>query len=97
MVSHTAVFIPKEGVTEEQIQAVLAEAVALVGKIPGLIQVIAGRQVRQRSAEYPWGFTMLLENQAALEGYYPHPAHRAFAEKLKAIAEKVSDFDIVDK
>jgi hypothetical protein len=68
----------------------------LVGVIPGLVSVTAGHQVRERSSEYPWGFTMYLKDREALEGYYPHPAHRAFAEKFKALAEKIIDFDIVE-
>ncbi len=96
MVSHTAVFQPKEGVTEEQIQGLFEEAHALVSVIPGLVSVIAGRQVRERSADYSWGFTMILDSKAALDAYYPHPAHRAFAEKFKCIADKITDFDIAE-
>jgi hypothetical protein len=96
MVSHTAVFCPKEGVTEEQIQGLFEEAHALVGVIPGLVSVIAGRQVRGWSADYSWGFTMILDSKAALDAYYPHPAHRAFAEKFKAVAETIIDFDIIE-
>jgi hypothetical protein len=96
MVTHTAVFQIKEGVTEEQIDALFAELRSLVGIIPGLISVTAGRQVRERSSEYPWGFTMYLNDKESLENYYPHPSHRAFAEKFKAIAQKIIDFDIVE-
>jgi hypothetical protein len=96
MVTHTAVFQPKEGITEEQIEALFAESRHLVGVIPGLVSVTAGRQVRERSSDYPWGFTMYLKDKEALEGYYPHPAHRTFAEKFRTIAEKIVDFDIVE-
>jgi len=42
------------------------------------------------------GFASNLADTAALDGYYPHPAHRAFAETVTALAEKITDFAIVD-
>ena len=96
MVTHTVVFQPKAGISVEQIAQLLAEACSLADAIPGIVSVTAGRQVRERSAEYSWGFVISLADKAALDGYYPHPAHRAFAEKFKALAEKITDFDIVE-
>ena len=94
---HVVLFQFKESATPEQV----AEIEKAFAKLPDQIDTITG---------YEWGinvspeglndglthcFLVTFADKAGLETYLPHPAHKAFVDKLKPILEKAVVVDYV--
>jgi len=94
-VKHLVLVELKDGVTDADLQEALDGLHALIGQIPGLLAVEAGRNFTDRAGNYNFAAVMTLEDKAALAGYGPHPAHQAAAGKLGAFANAlmVVDFE----
>lgn len=83
MIRHIVLIRFRPEVTEATILAIFADLCALVGQVPGLIDLQAGRSASPEDIErgYMHGFTADFTDAAALAAYGTHPAHvRAAAE-----------------
>ncbi|MEM0969082.1 MAG: Dabb family protein [Verrucomicrobiota bacterium] len=87
-----------ETATEEQIVEIETE----FAKLPDEIDTITGFEWgRTKTVEvdlakgYTHCFLVTFADQAGLEAYLPHPAHKAFVAKLRPILEEVHVFDYV--
>lgn len=96
-VKHFGVFRFRPEVTPEGIQRCFAEMHAMVGRIPGLLDMIHGPYDSPEGLAdgFTHGFVMTFESAAARDAYLPCPEH----ERVKAIVipclERVVVFDFV--
>lgn len=85
----------KEAAPPAQVAEIEKEFAALPQKISGLLRYQAGRN--NSSAAFNMGFThgflLTFLHPDARDDYLPHPAHRAFGEKLRPILEDVLVLD----
>lgn len=94
-VKHFGVFRFKPGITAERIEDCFAEMRAMVGRIPGLLDMIHGPYESPEGLAdgFTHGFVMTFESAAARDAYLPCPEH----ERVKAIVvpclERVVVFD----
>jgi len=92
---HVVLFKFKEGVTPEQIKQVEEGFRKLPSQIDTVVDFEWGTNVSK--AELSEGFThcifMTFINQKGLDAYIPHPAHQAFGELVKPLAEKILVLD----
>ena len=94
-VKHFGVFQFKDAITAEQIDHCFAEMRAMVGEIPGLLEMIHGPY---NSAEglndgFTHGFIMTFESPEARDAYLPHPIHERVKEVVVPCLERVVVFD----
>ncbi len=94
-VKHFGVFAFKPEVTPDRIERCFAEMRSMVGRIPGLVDMIHGPYDSPEGLDggFTHGFVMTFESAAARDAYLPHPEH----ERVKAIVvpclERVVVFD----
>ena len=85
----------KEGISDAQIDNCFAEMKAMVGKIPGLLDMEHGPYDSSEGMNdgFTHGFIMTFDGPESREAYLPHPVH----EEVKAIVvpklERVVVFD----
>lgn len=87
----------KDGVSE----AKKAEIVAAFGELPEKIDVIRGYEFGENVS--PEGldqglthcFLVTFADRAGLDVYLPHPAHKAFVERLLPVMDKATVVDFV--
>jgi len=99
MLRHVVLFKFKGEATPEQIKAVEEGFRALPGKIPGVRYFEWGTDVspEKLSDGFTHCFLVTFDTAKARDAYLPHPAHKAFAESLKPILDKVLVVDYVAK
>jgi hypothetical protein len=96
MILHIVMLKPKPGTTDEEIQVVLEHVKELQPKIPGLLEVRAGKNFENPDSQgYTHGFVMQFINEAHMKSYFvtPQPDHEAVGNELKRICSYVA-FDI---
>lgn len=94
-VKHYGVFQFKEGITPAQIENCFAEMHEMVGKIPGLLDMIHGPYDSEEGLndEFTHGFIMTFESPQARDDYLPHPEHERVKEIVIPCLERVIVFD----
>jgi len=98
MIEHIALFRFKKEATPEQIQAVMAGLQDLQKAIPGILETQYGKNFSKRAQGYTYVVTTRFANRAALDAFYPHPAHqRLVAERLKPILDDLLVVDYLDQ
>jgi hypothetical protein len=94
MFIHMFIFRWKPGVTDEQKSRVVPAILALQGKIPGLIETLAGTNQSSKSPEYKLAGVMKFADKAAMDAYGDHPAHVELLEWLMPLIDAVeADFE----
>jgi hypothetical protein len=97
-VEHIVLFRMKEGATEEQGQAMCRALNTLKEDIPGVLEVLAGKNETPRTGGgYEYVLVVRLRDRAALAAYGPHPAHqRIIREVIEPISsERIAiDYDV---
>jgi len=93
-VLHIVTLYYRDGVTDEQKQAVLEGVEKMAAEIPGIrnlwlkpMKVQGTRAERQPDGSFRMrpmtdAFVIEFENEAAFKAYEDHPAHRAWADKI---------------
>ncbi len=93
---HVVLFKFKEGTTTEQIQNIEEEFRKLPAKIDTIIDFEWGKSETVEEGldqGYTHCFLLTFENKAGLEGYLPHPDHKAFVAIIRPLLEEVHVFD----
>ncbi len=87
MLRHIVVFKFREGVTGEdpRVGEVWEMLTRLPGQIPEVRSWEQGRNVSTRDIAYDLALVSAFEDQAALQRYSDHPAHRAVVARLREI------------
>lgn len=84
MIRHIVLIKFKPDFDEEGIARVFDELLAIKGKIPGLLDITAGKSESPEKIErgYMHGFIADFENWEALAAYQAHPDHQAVGAQL---------------
>jgi quinol monooxygenase YgiN len=82
MVEHIVLFKLKPETTAEQRAQMKAELKGLRDKVPGVVDLSLGENFSERSQGFEIGLVVRFTDRQALEGYLPHPAHRACVEQF---------------
>lgn len=97
---HIVLFQFKESATPEQIK----EIETAFARLPEQIDVIKDFEwglmdnaETGMNQDLTHGFLVTFKNKADLEKYLPHPAHKAFVDKVKPLLEKALVFDYTAK
>ena len=98
MIEHIVLLKLKDGVTEEQTQALHNGLIALKekGTIPGIDSITAGynNSPEGKNHGYNWGFIIRFTDEAARDIYLPHPDHKSLGQTfIRPIVEDVLVFD----
>jgi hypothetical protein len=93
MVEHLVWFKLKDGVTEEQKQALLNGLRNLQGQIDGIEHLACGEDFSGRSNGYQLGLVVRFSSRQALDDYQPHPAHQAFVNEFRPLWDSVLALD----
>ena len=99
MIEHIVLLKLKDGVTEEQIQAIADGLDKLKQVIPGLLDVSAGcnNSPEGKNEGFNYGFIVKFKDAAARDGYLPHPEHKYLAKTyIRPIVDDVLVFDYED-
>ncbi len=95
MIYHTVLFKLKEEATQAQGLAMTDALNALVGKIPTLQLMKAGKNFSNRSKGYEYMLVSTFADKEGLEAYAIHPEHVAVVEKyVRPIAADILAVDI---
>ncbi len=78
---HLVLFSVTDGVTEAEAQQLLGSAVANLGKVNGVKNLRAGNVTSRNKSDYPYGFIMEFDDQAALESYGGDPLHTGWVQR----------------
>jgi len=95
MTRHYGMFQFKEGVLDSQIKECFETMQAMVGKIPGLLNMEHGPYDSTEGLNdgYTHGFIMSFDNPESRETYLPHPIHEDVKALVLPLLEKVVVFD----
>jgi hypothetical protein len=100
MIKHCVLFRFRSDVREEAIDDIMTRFEQLVGTIPGVRKVYAGRNVSPEGLDHGHrhGFVMEIENERLRDAYLIHPEHIAISEDLLPLLdggiEGVTVFDV---
>lgn len=88
MIRHIVLVKFRPEVTEPQINAIFADLAAIQAKLPGVLDIRAGRSESPEQIErgYLHGFTVDFADWADLAAYQDHPDHRRVGAALVASA-----------
>lgn len=94
-VKHYGVFRFKEDVTPDRIERCFEEMQAMVGKIPGLLEMIYGTYDSSEGLNdgFTHGFIMTFDSPESRDAYLPHPEHERVKEIVVPCLERVIVFD----
>ncbi len=94
-VKHFGVFAFKSGVTPAQIEHCFAEMRGMVGRIPGLLDMIHGAYDSPEGLDdgFTHGFIMSFDTAANRDAYLPHPEHERVRDIVLPCLERVVVFD----
>lgn len=93
MVEHMVILKFGPETTEAQLDECVRRAQTL-NEIPGVVDLVAGRNVSDRSHGFAIGLAVRFTDQASLDAYNPHPLHQAFVAFLSEIG--LGDILVVD-
>lgn len=95
MVRHILLLQPRAGSTPDDLEACRVALVALVGRIPGLLDCRWGDNLAavERREGFTHGFSMDFVDRASLDAYGPHPAHKPVAILVRATFDRIVVFD----
>ena len=87
LLRHAVFFSFKESATPEQITEVQQAFSALPDQIDGIVDYEWGTNISPEGLNqgFTQAFFVTFEDEAARDAYLPHPAHKAFGEKLGPI------------
>ena len=88
-VFHVFAFQWKPGTSEAQKDRAKKEIGAFQGVIPGLLQTHLGANISPRGKGYTFGGIMHFKDEAFLDAYFQHPAHRALLEWLVPLIDAI--------
>lgn len=96
---HVVAFKFKETTTEAQIAQIIEDFGKLQNDIPEIIAFEHGKNVSPEGLDqgFTHVFLVTFKDKAGLEVYLPHPAHKAFVEKLLPLLEQPFVVDYVAK
>ena len=94
-VKHFGVFRFRAGTTAQQIENCFAEMHVMVGKIPGLLDMIHGEydSAEGLNDDFTHGFIMTFDSPQSRDAYLPHPVHEAVKDVVVPCLERVIVFD----
>jgi hypothetical protein len=92
-VEHLVWFKLKEGVTQDEKDAMFNALRALPSTIDGIEHLAVGDDFSGRSRGFQVGLVVRFVSREALEVYGPHPAHAAFADGFKHLWDDVQALD----
>lgn len=89
MIRHIVLIRFRPDVAEAAIAAIFDDLRAIAGRVPGLLQIHAGRSESPEQIErgYLHGFTVDFADWAALAAYQAHPDHARVGAALVAHAQ----------
>ncbi len=95
MTRHYGMFQFKEGVLDSQINECFETMQAMVGKIPGLLNMEHGSYDSTEGLNdgYTHGFIMSFDSPESREAYLPHPIHEEVKALVVPLLERVVVFD----
>ena len=100
-VVHSVYFWLKDGVTEEQTEALIRDTKALLGPLPCVKQLDVGRPLGKArgvvDGSYHVAVVVYFADQAGYDAYLKHPDHLKLIGKYKAIWQKIVVYDLVRK
>lgn len=88
MIRHIVLIRFQPEVTEAQIADLFAELQQIIGKVPGLLAITAGKSESPEQMErgYMHGFVVDFSDWTALQAYQDHPDHQRLGAGLVAAA-----------
>lgn len=94
-VKHYGVFQFKDHITETQIQDCFTAMHAMVGQIPGLLEMQHGPYDSSEGMNdgFTHGFIMTFDSPESRDAYLPHPIHEAVKEIVVPCLARVVVFD----
>ena len=94
-VKHVVLFKFKESATPQQVEAISAAFAALPDEIPGIVHFEMGTNSSPEGLNkgLTHAYLLTFENAAARDAYLPHPAHKAFGQKLGPVLDDVCVVD----
>jgi hypothetical protein len=99
MFVHTVYFWMKSGATETDRRQLVNDCIALLGKVPAVRQIFAGRPAMTPREvvdnSYGVGLTVLLDDKAGHDAYQEHPLHQEFIKRNKQHWDRVQIYDYV--
>lgn len=97
MVRHFGVFQFKTEITEVQIEECFSTMNAMVGQIPGLLDMEYGPYDGNEgmNEDFTHGFIMTFDSPESRDSYLPHPIHEKVKELVVPRLERVVVFDFV--
>lgn len=89
MIHHCVWLRYRPSVSPQERAALADEIRALVGVVPGVLQVMAAPNARHEDLDHGFadGFIVVLQDRAALQAYQAHPAHQDTGRRLVAAAQ----------
>jgi hypothetical protein len=91
---HMFVFRWKSAATAAQKERAMRDIRAFEGVVPGLAEVHVGRNRSPHGAGYETGGVMKFIDDAAMQAYFVHPAHKALIAWLAPLIEPIEvDFE----
>lgn len=96
MVRHFGVFKFKNSVTDAQITSCFSTMKAMVGQIPGLLDMEYGpyNSTEGLNEDFTHGFLMTFDSLESRDAYLPHPIHELAKDIVVPCLERVVVFDI---
>lgn len=96
MIEHIVLLKMNPGVTDTQVEGLLDDWRALCNYIPGVREVVGGRNVSIEpfTKGFTHGFIVRFETKAARDAYVPHPKHEEFAKT--GVLPLIDDVCVVD-
>ncbi len=96
-VLHVVLLQFKPEVSADQRTRALEQSIARLQAIPGVLAVDAGPKVRDdrpiHVRDYHGAILVRLADEAALDGYGPHPLHQAFLQEFQPLFDSVRVID----
>ncbi len=94
-VKHIAFLQFKEDVSPDQIDRCFESLVGMVGRIPGLLDIVHGPYESDEGLNdgYTHAFIMTMESPAARDAYLPHPIHEEVKAGIDPHLERLVVFD----
>ena len=93
MIEHLVWFKLKPETTEAQKDAMLQTLRDLPAQMEVIRELACGRDFSGRAQGFEIGLRVLFADQAGLEIYGPHPAHKAFGDSFRPLWDSVMALD----
>lgn len=81
---HIALYKWKENTQPESINKMLADIETLANKIPGIIEIVATKNISKYNEGYTHVIFVRGKDQAAINAYRSHPKHTIIAQRIAA-------------